>query len=182
MSIGVGFFWKYVSFLVLPYLLIKDRHNIKEAILGLISLLAVMVALSFPILFSNFILNYFGFFGKLNTYSGQLPSNNLLLYHICISSLISTVILVIGLAIWIGFYTIDGPKESSFEGFMKRAYWIPFLILLSFLKIYSTAFPWYWMWFYPLIIIFPTKERRLYTKLLGITFAIGLIDFVVLTV
>ena len=124
----------------------------------------------------------FGFFGKLNTYSGQLPSNNLLLYHICISSLISTVILVLGFAIWIGFYSIDEPKDNSFEGFMKRAYWIPFLILLSFLKIYSTAFPWYWMWFYPLIVIFPQNERRLLTKLLGVTFIIGIIDFVDMTV
>ena len=182
LTVGLGFHWKYVSLLVLPYLLIKDRKNINEAIKGLFIVLLTIVLLSFPILFSNFILNYFGFFGRLSEYSGQLKSNNLYLFHLCISSLLSSVILVLGFLTWIGFSFSDKKLEVTIEGLIERAYWIPFLILLSFLKVYSTAFPWYWVWFYPLIMIFPRGERRLYTKLLGITFAIGVIDFIDITV
>jgi len=182
LTVGLGFHWKYVSLLVLPYLLIKDRKNVNEAIKGLFIVLLTIVLLSFPILFSNFILNYFGFFGRLSEYSGQLKSNNLYLFHLCISSLLSSVILVLGFLTWIGFSFSDKKLEVTIEGLIERAYWIPFLILLSFLKVYSTAFPWYWVWFYPLIMIFPRGERRLYTKLLGITFAIGVIDFIDITV
>jgi len=182
LTVGLGFHWKYVSLLVLPYLLIKDRKNINEAIKGLFIVLLTIVLLSFPILFSNFILNYFGFFGRLSEYSGQLKSNNFYLFHLCISSLLSSVILVLGFLTWIGFSFSDKKLEVTIEGLIERAYWIPFLILLSFLKVYSTAFPWYWVWFYPLIMIFPRGERRLYTKLLGITFAIGVIDFIDITV
>jgi hypothetical protein len=182
LSVGLGFHWKYVSVIVLPYLVIKDRGSMRDVIYGLIVIILSVLFLSFPLLFSDFILNYFGFFGRLGEYSGQSPSNNLLLFHICISSLLSTFILVIGFFNLFGV-SISGKKvEISLNDLMERAYWIPFLILLSFLKIYSTAFPWYWMWFYPLIIIFPTKERRFYTKLLGITFVIGLIDFIDMTV
>ncbi len=182
LTVGLGFHWKYVSLLVLPYLLIKDRKNVNEAIKGLFIVLLTIVLLSFPILFSNFILNYFGFFGRLSEYSGQLKSNNFYLFHLCISSLLSSVILVLGFLTWIGFSFSDKKLEVTIEGLIERAYWIPFLILLSFLKVYSTAFPWYWVWFYPLIMIFPRGERRLYTKLLGITFAIGVIDFIDITV
>lgn len=182
LTIGLGFHWKYVSLLVLPYLLIKDRKNIKEAIKGLFIVLLTILLLSFPILFSNFILNYFGFFGRLNEYSGQLKSNNLYLFHICISSLLSSVILILGFLSWLGFSISDKKLEFTIEGLLERAYWIPFLFLLTFLKLYSTAFPWYWIWFYPLILIFPIRKRRFYTKLLGITFAIGVIDFIDITV
>ncbi len=181
-SIGLGFHWKYVSLLVLPYLLIKERNDIKKTILGLFLVLSAIVLLSFPILFSNFILNYFGFFGRLGDYSGQTPSNNLLIFHICISSLLSSGILVLAFFHWLGISISEKKITISFEGLSKKAYLIPFLILLIFLKIYPTAFPWYWMWFYPLITIFPIKENRLYTKLLSVTFAVGLIDFVDMTV
>ncbi len=182
LAIGLGFHWKYVSFLVLPYLLIKDRKKIKDIFYGLFILVTSILFLSFPLLFSPFILNYLGFFGKLDEYSGQSPSNNLLLFHICISSILSSGILVLGLIKWLGISFSNRTVVISKKGFGKRSYWIPFLLLLSFLKIYSTAFPWYWMWFYPLLAIFPVKERRLYSKLLGITFAIGLIDFIDMTV
>jgi hypothetical protein len=182
LSIGLGFHWKYVSLLVLPYLLIKDRNVIRKAISGVFLLFSVILLLSFPVLVSSFILNYFGFFGRLGDYSGQIPSNNLLIFHICISSILSSGILVLAFLNWLGISITEKKMQISLEELAKKAYLIPFLILLTFLKIYSTAFPWYWMWFYPLIAIFPTKEHRFYTKLLGITFAIGLIDFVDMTV
>ncbi|MHA2328929.1 MAG: hypothetical protein ACXACR_10460, partial [Candidatus Hodarchaeales archaeon] len=73
-------------------------------------------------------------------------------------------------------------EEINLEGLVNRAYWLPFLFLLTFLKIYTNAFPWYWMWFYPCLVIIPFKERRLLLGLLGITLGIAIIEFIEMTV
>ncbi|MFX0150766.1 MAG: hypothetical protein ACFFAJ_08310 [Candidatus Hodarchaeota archaeon] len=181
-SIGLGFHWKYVSVLILPYLLFKDREELKLIVFGFLTVVLTIAFLSFPLLFSNFILNYFGFFGNLGEYSGQRPSNPLLLFHPSISSLLSTGVLVLALLYWFGASLSDETITERIRGIPHRSYWLPFILLLGFLKIYATAFPWYWMWFYACLSILPQKERRLFIVLLGITFAIGLIDFVVMTV
>jgi hypothetical protein len=181
-SIGLGFHWKYVSVLVLPYLLFKDREEVKLAVSGFLTVVLTMTFLSFPLLFSNFILNYFGFFGNLGKYSGQRPSNPLLLFHLSISSLLSTGIFVLALLYWFGVSLSNETITERMRGIPHRSYWLPFILLLGFLKIYATAFPWYWMWFYACLSILPQKKRRLFIILLGITFAIGLIDFVDMTV
>lgn len=181
LSIGVGFHWKYVSVLIFPYLLILDREEPKQVLLGFIAVIGSILFLSFPLFYSNFILRYFSSFGKLGEYSGQLPSNPLYLFHPSISSLLSSGILILVLIYWIGYLPKDDTK-INIQGMAQRSYWLPFVLLLVFLKIYTTAFPWYWMWFYPCLAILPYKDRKLFTFLLGITFAIGLIDFIEMTV
>lgn len=181
-AIGVGFHWKYVSFLVLPYILLRDYQYWKRMLTGLVALTLTILFLSFPLLFSNFILNYFGFFGNLRLYSGQIPSNPLLLTELYISSVISTGILLLGLFLWLKPIFEEKRISFDFQGVIQRAYWLPLLFLLMFLKIYATAFPWYWLWFYPLLAIFPERERRILTLLFIGTFAFGVIDFIDMTV
>ncbi|MHA2095610.1 MAG: hypothetical protein ACW98F_13400 [Candidatus Hodarchaeales archaeon] len=182
LAVGLGFHWKYVTLLILPYFIVKDSNSLKRMSKGLLLLIGTILLLSFPILFSQFVLAYFSFFGNLNQYSGQIPSNPLLISSLYISSLLSTGILILGLFLWLKPFTKDWKLSIELQEFQKRAYWIPLLLLLTFLKIYSTAFPWYWMWFYSLIVILPFKDRRLLTKLFALTFAFGLIDFVHITV
>ncbi|MHA2224395.1 MAG: hypothetical protein ACXAC8_04285 [Candidatus Hodarchaeales archaeon] len=181
-AIGAGFHWKYVSVLVLPFILIEDRKNIKQLILGLISTTVTILLLSFPLLFTQFILGYFSFFGNLGAYSGQVPSNPLLLSYLGISSLLSTGLLILTILLWLGIVSMNDQEEINLEGLVNRAYWLPFLFLLTFLKIYTNAFPWYWMWFYPCLVIIPFKERRLLLGLLGITLGIAIIEFIEMTV
>jgi len=182
LTIGLGFHWKYVSFLILPYILCRDYKHWKKAIIGIAVLISTIVLFSFPLIWSNFILAFFGFFGNLSSYSGQTPSNPLLLTELYLSSIISSGILLLGIFFWLK--PISGESEISFgiRGLIQRGYWLPLLMLLSFLKIYATAFPWYWLWFYPLLAILPEKERRVFTLLFVVTFAIGIIDFIHMTV
>jgi hypothetical protein len=181
-AIGLGFHWKYVSFLVLPYILLRDYKYWKSMLTGLATLILTIILLSFPLLWSNFILRYFGFFGNLRLYSGQIPSNPLLLTELYISSVLSTGILLLGLLLWLKPIFEEKRLSFDFQGILQRAYWLPLLFLLIFLKIYATAFPWYWLWFYPLLAIFPERERRILTLLFIGTFAFGVIDFIDMTV
>lgn len=182
LSIGLGFQWKYISLILLPYLLILDRNTIKQALLGLLAVVISIILLSFPLLFSNFILRYFGFFGNLGEYSSQLPSNPLFIFYPSISSLLSSGVLILAFLYWIGFFPRENSIRISVDGTLERAYWLPSLILLIFLKIYTTAFPWYWLWFFPCLTILPQTDRRLFTFLLVCTFTIGIIDFIQMTV
>lgn len=181
-SIGLGFNWKYVSFLILPYLLLKDREDVKLALIGFLGMISTIVLFSFPLFFSDYILHYFGFIGNLGAYSGQQPSNPLLLSYPSVSSLLSTGILLLALLYWLGMFSSNETIIYKLKGISNRSYWVPFIALLGFLKIYNTAFPWYWMWFYACLAILPQKERRIFVIFLGITFAIGLVDFVIMTI
>ena len=181
-AVGLGFHWKYVSLIILPYLIVKDIFSWKRVFSGLSLLVGTILLLSFPILWSQFILAYFSFFGNLGQYSGQIPSNPLLISKLYISSFLSTGILILGIILWVKPFTKDLKVSINFKGIIERGYWIPLLLLLTFLKIYTTAFPWYWMWFYSLIVLLPLKDRRLFTKLFALTFAFGLIDFIHITV
>jgi hypothetical protein len=182
LSIGFGFHWKYVSVLVFPYLLIQDRREIKQVFLSFLIIVGSIILLSFPLIYSDFIFRYFSSFGNLGEYSGQLPSNPLFIFHPSVSSIISLGILILAVIYWIGYLPKNDTNEMNLQGVVERVYWLPFVFLLTFLKIYATAFPWYWMWFYPCLTILPHKDRKLFTILLGITFAIGLIDFIQMTV
>ncbi len=182
LAVGLGFHWKYVTLLILPYLLVKDIGSVKKMLSGLGYLVGCLILLSFPLFFSQFILSYFSFFGNLSLYSGQIPSNPLLISKLYISSILSTGMLLLGIFIWLKPVLENRKISFDIQGIIGRGYWIPLLLLLLFLKIYATAFPWYWMWFYALIVIFPRKDRRLFTKLFAITFAFGLVDFVDMTV
>jgi len=182
LCIGLGFHWKYVSFLVLPYLVLQDVKYWKKIVKGLFALTSSLVLLSFPLLVSGFILHYFSFFGRLNEYSGQTPSNPLLFSQLYISSILTTIIIFLGLLSWFGLNIPEHKFHLDLRSLIEKNYWTPFLLLLLFLKIYSTAFPWYWMWFYPLIIIFHKEERRLLIKLLGISLPFAIIDFIDITV
>jgi hypothetical protein len=181
-SIGLGFHWKYVSFLVLPYVLLKDYNHWKKMLTGLTTLIVTILLLSFPLLFSDFVLRYFGFFGNLESYSGQIPSNPLLLTELYISSILSTGILLLGIFMLLKPIFEEKQISFDFQGVIQKAYWLPLLFLLVFLKIYATAFPWYWLWFYPLLAIFPERERRMLTLLFIGTFTFGVIDFIDMTV
>lgn len=185
-SIGIGFHWKYVSVLILPYLLCKDRNEYKTMIVGVFVLVISIFLLSIPpLIVSLFVLRYFGFFGKLGEYSGQTISNPLLITHLSISSILSTIVLIFAIFYWLGGkISREGIifKFRQINGIFDHSYWIPFVLLLSFLKVYPTAFPWYWMWFFPCLTILPRMERKKFFILLLITFAIGLIDFIDITV
>jgi hypothetical protein len=181
-TIGLGFHWKFVSFLVLPYILFRDYKYWKKTITGIAVLIGTIILLSFPLIWSNFILAFFGFFGNLSSYSGQTPSNPLLLTELYLSSIISSGILLLGIFLWLKPISEEKTISFDIQGIIQRAYWLPLLLLLSFLKIYPTAFPWYWLWFYPLLAILPEKERRIFTLLFAVTFAIGIIDFIDMTV
>jgi hypothetical protein len=182
LSIGLGFHWKYVSVLVLPYLLILHHKVIKQALFGFLAVVSSIILLSFPLLYSSFILRYFRSFGNLGEYSGQLPSNPLFLFYPSISSLLSSGILILALIYWVGYLPKDDTIKMNLNGVVERVYWLPFVLLLVFLKIYATAFPWYWMWFYACLTFLPYKDRKLFMILLGCTFTIGLIDFIQMTV
>ncbi|UCG02181.1 MAG: hypothetical protein JSW11_21640 [Candidatus Heimdallarchaeota archaeon] len=182
LSIGIGFHWKYVSVLVLPYLLILDRKLVKQALLGFLTSIFSIVLLSFPLLYSSFILRYLSSFGNLGEYSGQLPSNPFFIFYPSISSVLSSGILILAVIFWVGYLPKDKTMKRSFNGILERIYWLPFILLLIFLKIYSTAFPWYWMWFFACLTILPCQDRKLFMILLGFTFTIGLIDFIQMTV
>ncbi|UCE12595.1 MAG: hypothetical protein JSV04_10410 [Candidatus Heimdallarchaeota archaeon] len=179
MSIGFGFHWKYVSLLLLPYLLLIDHKLLKQAVSGVLVTTTVIVLLSFPFLFSDFILNYFAAFGALGSYSGQTPSNPLFFFYPSISSILSSVILITAVLYWIGLIPSN---ETSIKKIIEQSYWMPFVFFLGFLKIYTTAFPWYWMWFFPPLALLPQNNRKLFVVFLGITFAIGLLDFIQMTV
>ena len=181
-AIGVGFHWKYVSFLILPYILFRDIKKWRRILSGLVVLVLSILLLSFPLIWSNFILRYFGFFGNLENYSGQIPSNPLLFTELYISSILSSGILLLAIIFWLK--PVFAQKRVSFDiqGIIRRAYWLPLIFLLIFLKIYATAFPWYWLWFYPLLAILPENERKTFYLLFIGTFAIGIIDFIHMTV
>lgn len=180
--IGVGFHWKYVSLLILPYFLLNDIESRKKLFYGIFTLILTIILLSFPILVSNFTLGYFGFFGNLREYSGQLSSNPLLLDKFLISSILSTILLGIGYYYWLFPRSSEANIREILAEIVHRGYWVPLLLLLSFLKVYPTAFPWYWMWFYPLITLLPVKYRKQFTLSFSVIFSFGLIDFVTVTV
>ncbi|MHA2052417.1 MAG: hypothetical protein ACW99F_02355 [Candidatus Hodarchaeales archaeon] len=180
--IGVGFHWKYVSLLILPYFILNDIRSRQKLLYGILIMISTVLILSFPILFSNFIFGYFGFFGNLGEYSGQLSSNPLTLNKIYISSILSTILLMFSYYYWLNPQIADKKPKIKMAGIINRGYWVPLLLLLSFLKIYSTAFPWYWMWFYPLITLLPVKHRRHFTLAFAVIFGFGLVDFVSITV
>ncbi|MFW9853429.1 MAG: hypothetical protein ACFFFG_00115 [Candidatus Thorarchaeota archaeon] len=182
LSIGIGFNWKYVSVLLLPYFAFLDRHRVKLLVTGVLTMSMTILAFSFPLLVSNYILTYFGHFGNLGEYSGQLASNPLLILHPSVSSLLSTGVLILAFFYWFGVLSTSASTTKRSESVLTRFYWSPFVILLGFLKIYATAFPWYWMWFYPCLSVIPLKERRLFTILLGITLFIGIFDFIGMTI
>ena len=185
-SIAFGFQWKYVSLLMLPYILLKDRNEHKTIINGFFALIVTIILLSIPpLLISLFVLRYFGFFGKLGEYSGQTISNPLLISHLSISSILSTLVLILALFYWLGGkISKEGIniELNQLRYILDRGYWIPFLLLLGFLKIYSTAFPWYWMWFFPCLTLLPRMERKKFFILLLVTLTFGLIDFVDITI
>ncbi|MHA1444349.1 MAG: hypothetical protein ACTSR4_06315, partial [Candidatus Hodarchaeales archaeon] len=105
-----------------------------------------------------------------------------LLTELYLSSIMSSGILLLGILLWLKPISEENRISLDIKGIIQRAYWLPLLLLLSFLKIYATAFPWYWLWFYPLLAILPEKERRIFTLLFAVTFAIGIIDFIDMTV
>jgi hypothetical protein len=182
LSIGLGFHWKYVPVLIIPYLLVQDREEIKQALLGFLTFVGSVLLLSFPLLYSAFVLRYFSSFGNLGEYSGQLQSNPLFLFYPSISSIISSGILILAMIYWVGYLPKEDTVKMNIHGMLERVYWFPLILFLSFLKIYTTAFPWYWMWFYPCLVILPYKDRKQFMILLVITFGIGLIDFIQMTV
>lgn len=180
--VALGFHWKYVTLLLLPYYILNDiKEYYSEENKGkkLATLLKPMVIfcvlfflLMFPLLVSPYILSYISFGGNLPVIS--LPWNPYYLgYPWTISSILLAILVVYILSTW---YSLRNNSKITYElGF------IPILGLFGFLLIYKYAFPWYWMWAIPLFALVPAKKRELFIIYVSICL-IAAIEFINWTV
>ena len=162
--IAIGFHWKYITLILLPYFIFKDIFKVyskekeyyglkRESFKPMLYFLAVIFILMFPILFSPYILSYISFGGNLLVVS--LPWNPFYLgLPITIAGFL-LLILIIGLII----DTILLLKSNKLQKSSIIDY-LPLLSIWGFLLIYKYAFPWYWLWSFPLFSSLPELRQR----------------------
>lgn len=166
---SLGFLWKYIPGIMLLYLLVIYRRDLKMVFQGLITFFGSILVLSIvPILTSAYIFRYVSYFGNLPF--NQISSNPMAWKYTYLSS-----ILLWALLLYILYYLWNHPSEIQ-----------DFLILLPvllFLKYYQFAFPWYWVWILPgVIAIKKDKTRVIIWRFLIVLLPIAVIDFINLTV
>jgi hypothetical protein len=184
--LAIGFHWKYVSLLLLPYLFldwakrsIKGNYKSKEAwiifIKPIIVFSIVFVALCFPLLFSPYILSYISFGGNLPVLS--YPWNPFYLgFPFTISSFLLLLVLIMVLLPWLKL-----ALNRSYEELWDAVGLIPLVGLWIFLLIYRYAFPWYWTWSFALFVIIPSNKRKTIVSFLLICI-VAFIEFIYWTV
>jgi hypothetical protein len=183
--IALGFHWKYVTLLLLPYFLINDfyiYYSLKNKSISdfnfflkpIISFFVVILLFMFPIFFSPYILSYISFGGNLPVISD--PWNP---FYIGRPYTLSSVLLLV-LIIYILFSWYQFSKEVN-KNIVSGISYLPILGLFTFLLIYKYAFPWYWMWSIPLYSIFPSKVKKIFF-IFSLICIIAAIEFINLTV
>ncbi|MFW9777842.1 MAG: hypothetical protein ACFFE8_03230 [Candidatus Heimdallarchaeota archaeon] len=179
--IGLGFHWKYVPIILLPYFVIIDSEQRRQTFLNILLAGGTILLLSFPILFSGFVFWFFGYLLVPRQYTKLYNTNPFLLEYLTPSSLMSTAIL--GLAIFTAFDipSIVSSRTLYLSELRGRTHWVPFIILSIFLKIYPTAWPWYWVWYYPTLVLLPQNKFNLFCILTGGMLGIAAIDFIRMT-
>jgi len=182
---GISFHWKYISVLLMPYLIIdlfyktvwigESKRDEWIKFLKAIGYFTIsFVILWFPLLFSPYILSYISFGGNLPVLTS--PWNPFYLGKPLSLSGFLLIGLILGtLVIW--FNKLREEKTNFWYGAGN----IPILGLWSFLLIYKYAFPWYWMWAFPLVSILPWRKNRINLSFLVICI-IASVEFVELTV
>lgn len=163
--VAVGFHWKYVSFLLLPFLLldlVSQAIRTQETLRAQLEYLAKVLVLPlsvfglfwFPLLFSDYILAYISYAGALPV-NVDHPWNPFYLGPpLTIASLFLLLMLVGFLGWWGGKYY---KGKASLQELVSA---LPLFGLWLFLLVYRYAFPWYWMWSFPLAVVFPDWQKR----------------------
>lgn len=165
--LGLGFLWKYIPAVLLVMLVLKYRTKPVLLAKGLAVFITTVVVVSIPaLLTSDYIFRYVSYMGNLP--NGQLPSNPMAWKYIFISSILLWIVLA-----YLGYYVVKHP--DSVEKISTLG------LLLLFLKYYMYAFPWYWLWLIPGIILLPEKLRTSVIKWLVIMLSFAVIDFIGLT-
>ena len=185
---AVGFHWKYVTVLLLPYYLINDLcsyYNIEKTIKPkpfkvykpIISFFIVFILLMFPLLFSRYIWSYISFGGNLLVTS--LPWNPFFIgYPFTFASFL--LLFFVLYILYQGFILVKKEQRSIFS----LSGLLPLIGLFSFLLIYKYAFPWYWLWSLPLFSVLPFDSLRVRKNFIifGVVCLVASIEFINWTV
>ena len=183
--LALGFHWKYVTLFILPYFVLNDlclyyiaeeqrKPKFRSVLKPLFFFIIIQLGLMFPILFSPYILSYISFEGNLPVQSK--PWNPFYIGEPF--TIASFLLLIFVFYILISWYQLD---EEIKEKFFKGIGFIPLLGLYGFLLIYKYAFPWYWLWSFPLYSILPVKARKIFFIFLSICI-IAAVEFINWTV
>lgn len=180
-ALALGFHFKYVPLLVLPYLGLdlfyqtvwSKKHKIilwKDFFVPLAAFTSVFLILWFPILVSPYIISYISFGGNLPVVGD--PWNP---FYLGLPLTLSGWLLL-GLS---GFILINWIRNTNSN---RIEFWagigvLPILGLWGFLLIYKYAFPWYWLWALPLFPLLPWHKRGILLTYLGIC-SITAIEFI----
>jgi hypothetical protein len=167
--VSVGFLWKYIPIIMLLYLLVYFRDDLKILKRGLATFIGVTITLSIiPIISSAYIFRYVSYFGNLPF--EQIPSNPMAWRFVYLSSILLWALIFYILAyLW--------KNRSEIPDFLVL------LPILLFLKYYQFAFPWYWVWLIPGVVAIREDRIRVFIwRFLLILIPFAVIDFIDLTV
>ncbi|MHA2103957.1 MAG: hypothetical protein ACW981_11045 [Candidatus Hodarchaeales archaeon] len=167
-ALALGTQWKYVPIILLPFLIFVHRKNLNLALKGIGVFIITNILLSFPVLISDYVMHYL-------LYAGELPNNQIAsnpLAWIYTFNYLSSFLLWI-IIIYVGYYLIKN-KEQIGD-------FLPLLPILLFLKYYRFAFPWYWLWLIPGMLVIKKEPRITIWLSFAILFPIAVIDFISVT-
>ena len=164
--VAIGAQWKYIPLICLPYIIYKTYTNRKILYQGLGIFIITSIILASPLLVSPYILRYISYGGNLP--NNQLDSNPMAWKYLSLSSIILWAILVLFI-----YFLYHHPQEILPSSLV--------LVILIFLKYYRYAFPWYWIWVLPgMVLIEPKFRQKLWISFL-ILIPVAIFDFVSLT-
>ena len=167
--VAIGLLWKYIPVILLLYLVLVYRNDIKVLINGFAIFIVTTVVLSIiPLMTSDYIFRYVGYFGNLPFH--QIPSNPMSWRYLYISSILLWLLLF-----YLFYYLLKNKEQIPDFSIL-----VPILL---FLKYYQFAFPWYWVWIIPGILTLKEEEtRKFILRFLLVLLPIAVIDFINLTV
>ena len=183
--LALGFHWQYVTLFILPFYVLNDFYlyytaekerkiPLKDLLKPMLAFIIVFILLMFPLLVSPYILSYVSYEGNLLVHSA--PWNPFYIgLPLTISSFLLLFFMIYILSKW---YQLDTHLK---EKFFKGIGFIPLLGLYSFLLIYKYAFPWYWLWSFPLYSLLPIKMRKIFYIFMSICI-VASIEFINWTV
>ena len=184
-ALALGFHFKYVPLLVLPYLgleifyrtILSHRKNKilwRDFFIPIGAFSLVFIILSFPILVSPYILSYISFGGNLPV-TGDPWNPFYLGFPLTLSGF-----MLLGLILYIIVSWLYYSYKNRTDIWMGIGI-IPLLSLWGFLLIYKYAFPWYWLWAIPLFTLLPKNQQKILGIFIGIC-SITAIEFINWTV
>lgn len=176
--LGLGFHWKIIQIILLPYFVIKDLSlkRLKwEDLFAFISVFALFWIL--PLLQGNYLYNS-QFFTGFN-YSEITPWNPFFIGINKISGYLN-IIMILFICLLIAEDLLARKNDNNIE--LKHLVdYLPLISLLTFWGfIYEYGNPWGWVYYIPALLIIPEKNIKKISIGLLLLMIIGIIDYIIL--